>query len=45
MTTDRPYRPALFRDAAVNEIKQLSGRQFHPKVAETFLALCKEGKI
>jgi len=45
MTSDRPYRPALLRDKALNEIRQLSGRQFHPEVAETFLTLCKEGKI
>jgi len=45
MTTDRPYRPALIRDEAINEIKKLSGQQFCPRVADTFLELCQEGKI
>ncbi|MCG2714067.1 MAG: HD-GYP domain-containing protein [Candidatus Omnitrophica bacterium] len=45
MTTDRPYRPALVRDEAINEIKKLSGQQFCPRVADTFLELCQEGKI
>ncbi|MDD5097032.1 MAG: HD-GYP domain-containing protein, partial [Candidatus Omnitrophica bacterium] len=45
MTTDRPYRPALIRDEAINEIRKLSGQQFCPRVAETFLELCQEGKI
>ncbi len=45
MTTDRPYRLALIRDEAINEIRKLSGRQFCPKVVETFLELCQEDKI
>jgi len=45
MTTDRPYRQALLKESAVNEIRSLSGRQFCPAVADAFLALCKEGKI
>ncbi len=45
MTTDRPYRPALVRDEAINEIRKLSGQQFCPRVADTFLELCQEGKI
>lgn len=45
MTTSRPYRQALMRQEAIGEISGLSGRQFHPKVADTFLELCKEGKI
>jgi HD-GYP domain-containing protein (c-di-GMP phosphodiesterase class II) len=30
MTTDRPYRPALERDAARAEIDRLAGAQFMP---------------
>ncbi|MEI6831255.1 MAG: HD-GYP domain-containing protein [Candidatus Omnitrophota bacterium] len=45
MTTDRPYRAALARDEAINEIKKLSGQKFCPRVADTFLELCQEGKI
>lgn len=45
MITDRPYRPALVKDRAIKEIRHLSGHQFCPRVADTFLELCKEGKI
>ncbi len=45
MSTDRPYRPALVKDQAINEIRHLSGRQFCPRVSSTFIELCKEGKI
>lgn len=45
MITDRPYRPALVKDRAINEIRHLSGQQFCPRVADSFLELCKEGKI
>lgn len=45
MSTDRPYRVALHKIDAINEIRFLSGRQFSPIVADTFLELCREGKI
>jgi len=45
MSTDRSYRAAMDKAAAVNEIRNLSGRQFSPVVADTFLELCQEGKI
>jgi HD-GYP domain-containing protein (c-di-GMP phosphodiesterase class II) len=45
MNTDRPYRCALNKSEAINEIKNLSGRQFSPRVADTFLELCREGRI
>jgi len=45
MSTDRPYRAALNKTAAINQIRHLSGRQFSPEVSETFLELCREGKI
>lgn len=45
MSTDRPYRLALEKKAVINEISSLSGRQFCPRVTDTFLELCREGKI
>lgn len=45
MSTDRPYRPAMDKDNAIKEIRSLSGRQFCPLVTDTFLELCKEGRI
>jgi HD-GYP domain-containing protein (c-di-GMP phosphodiesterase class II) len=38
MTTDRPYRPAMGWDEAVEEILAQSGRQFDPAVVEAFVA-------
>ncbi len=37
MTSDRPYRRALTRDAAIAEIARCSGTQFDPRVVEAFL--------
>lgn len=45
MTTDRPYRPALYKDDAVKEIKRLAGLQFNPRVTNTFIELCQEGRV
>jgi len=45
MSADRPYRVALSKSDAINEIRHLSGRQFSPAVTDTFLELCQEGKI
>jgi HD-GYP domain-containing protein (c-di-GMP phosphodiesterase class II) len=39
MTTDRPYRPGLSREAALMEIERNAGTQFHPAVAKAFVAL------
>jgi len=39
MTSDRPYRKALSIDDAREEIKEWSGRQFDPEVADAFLSL------
>jgi two-component system cell cycle response regulator len=36
MVNDRPYRPALTPDAAVEELVHHSGDQFDPKVVEVF---------
>ena len=45
MSTDRPYRLAMTKNDAINEIRRLSGQQFCPQVIDTFLELCQEGKI
>ena len=34
MTSDRPYRPALSREAALDELRRLSGRSFPREVVE-----------
>jgi HD-GYP domain-containing protein (c-di-GMP phosphodiesterase class II) len=39
MTTDRPYRPGLSREAALAEIERHAGTQFHPAVAKAFVAV------
>jgi HD domain-containing protein len=39
MTTDRPYRRGLPREAALAEIEQQAGAQFHPVVAKAFVAM------
>jgi HD-GYP domain-containing protein (c-di-GMP phosphodiesterase class II) len=43
MTTDRPYRRALPREAALAEIERQAGAQFHPAVAKAFVALERGG--
>ncbi|CAO3399505.1 DUF3369 domain-containing protein [Azospirillum palustre] len=42
MTRDRPYRPALGRDRAVDEIRRLAGLRFDPAVVDAFLAVLPE---
>lgn len=37
MTSDRPYRPALGREYAIEELKRCSGTHFDPKVVDAFL--------
>ena len=39
MTSDRPYRPALPIEVAVDEIRDFAGIQFDPRVSEAFLSL------
>lgn len=36
MTSDRPYRKALTKEEAIEEIRKNSGTQFHPILAEKF---------
>jgi HD-GYP domain-containing protein (c-di-GMP phosphodiesterase class II) len=45
MTTDRPYRRALDRGQAIEEIKKNRGKQFSPLVVDAFLKACQKGKI
>src|SRR6266511_652655 len=39
MTTDRPYRSGLSREAALAEIERNAGTQFHPAVAKAFVSV------
>jgi HD-GYP domain-containing protein (c-di-GMP phosphodiesterase class II) len=41
MTTERPFRPAMTRRAALAEIERNSGSQFHPTLARAFVAVQK----
>jgi HD-GYP domain-containing protein (c-di-GMP phosphodiesterase class II) len=42
MTHDRPYRRAFSTAYALEEIRQQSGRQFDPELAEPFIACLDE---
>jgi HD-GYP domain-containing protein (c-di-GMP phosphodiesterase class II) len=39
MTSDRPYRKALPREVALEELRRHSGTQFDPRVIEALLAV------
>ena len=39
MTSDRPYRRAVDRDAAIEELRRCSGQQFDPEVVDAFVEL------
>jgi len=41
MRTDRPYRNALPREVAIEELKENSGTQFDPEVVAVFLEIVK----
>lgn len=45
MTTDRPYRNALSHEVTIQEIRDHSGTQFDPQVAQAFLDLCEKQPI
>ena len=38
MTTDRPYRPGLSKQAAVQELFDCSGRLYDPALVDSFVA-------
>ena len=42
MTSDRPYRHALTRDRAIEELRQGAGTQFDPDVVAVFVDMVKE---
>jgi len=43
MSSDRPYRRALVREAAIDEIRRFAGIQFDPKFAKEFLVILESG--
>jgi len=45
MTSPRPYRDALSRDVALEEVARCAGTQFDPQVAELFLEAWSTGEI
>jgi len=45
MTTERPYRKALFMKDAVVELKKCSGIQFDPEIVEVFLSTLQSGSF
>ena len=45
MTTDRPYRTALTKGAAVQELKRCAGSQFDRKVVAAFMKAYRKGEI
>lgn len=45
MTSDRPYRKALTKEAAIEELKKGAGRQFDPNVVNAFLSLIEEEEL
>lgn len=42
MMTDRPYRKALSKEEALQEIRNNAGTQFDPEIAEAFVKMMKE---
>jgi HD-GYP domain-containing protein (c-di-GMP phosphodiesterase class II) len=43
MTTDRPYRAAMTREAAVAELRENTGTQFDPKVVGALINVVEQG--
>jgi HD-GYP domain-containing protein (c-di-GMP phosphodiesterase class II) len=42
MTHDRPYRVAVSRDEAINELRQCAGTQFDPQLVDLFVKAVAE---
>ncbi len=45
MTTDRPYRKALEKGVAIEELRRCSGTQFDREVVEAFIEAFQKGEI
>lgn len=42
MISERPHRPPMSKEEAINELKKCSGTQFDPEVVEAFLAVLEK---
>lgn len=45
MTSDRPYRKALFKEEALRRIDRMSGTQFRPELVAIFLELMEKDHV
>ena len=45
MRTNRPYRGALDKNTAINNIKEMAGKQFDPKLAKSFIRLLNKNSL
>ncbi|MEX2587172.1 MAG: HD domain-containing phosphohydrolase [Actinomycetota bacterium] len=45
MTTDRPYRASVGKEAALQQLRAGAGAQFDPDVVAEFVALVQEGEL
>ncbi len=45
MNSNRVYRNKLIKEDIVNEIEKNKGKQFDPKIADTFLRLIRDKSI
>ena len=45
ITSDRPYRKAVSRQAAITEIQRCAGTQFDPEIVKAFVALMEENAL
>lgn len=45
MITDRPYRKAMSKEAAIAEVRRVKGSQLVPQIADILIELYQEGKL
>lgn len=45
MVTGRPYKEAISKEEALEEIQKCTGAQFDPYLAKTFVQICKKNRI
>ncbi|MCW2968353.1 MAG: diguanylate cyclase and metal dependent phosphohydrolase [Solirubrobacteraceae bacterium] len=45
MTSDRPYRPAMALDAALDQLREHAGTQFDPRVAQALLEVLGHSEL